>query len=556
MKHAFVLWVGMLLCIRVVAAEPVVIAAGHFGVDTDKKMIVVNQDVAVINAAQTQAISAFSIDSRSYTLSQPVSAVQTGVPYSVSNEGNSYTLYFTQLPLVLLSVSGNIVSDPKIPGTIVISESKNRPILSENIGIELRGSTAQNYPKKSYRFEFKDLVAQVNKDIAVLGMHADDDWNLQALYIEPLRLRNKTGFDIWRKINTIYYQDYEPEVASGPQMEYAELFLNGAYKGIYCVGEPVSRKLLKLKKYNAIDGIRGELYKAINWGGDEQKGNVLFNDLPAYSNGTTTWGGFEYKYPDEIASNWKNLYDFVDFVMNTSDAEFQAAFSTKFYLDNAVDYYIFLNLLHAWDNRGKNVYMAKYKAREPYFYVPWDLDGIFGIHWDGSEENNVDELLTNGMFNRLMKNDPDGINSFKQKLKYKWNLLRNDWVTHAGLMELFQTNYDYLNSNAAYARETLAGNYTHNETQMTYLSNWIEHRLGYLDAQFNADIDPDDPSALPIVHEEVRVTAYNLNGIVVKTTALQAGQLSSSFTNDLLAGIYILHIQHADFCEVRKVVVQ
>ena len=137
----------------------------------------------------------------------------------------------------------------------------------------------------------------------------------------------------------------------------------------------MDRKQLRLKKED--DGeIRGELYKGIL-----KDVGVLFTGAPSFDNLEDTWKGYEYDYPDII--DWTELHKTVSFVVGTDEEMFLESVSSVFDIDNLVNYFIFLNLTRAEDNTGKNIFLAKYDVNEPYFYVPWDLDGIFGMRWDG-----------------------------------------------------------------------------------------------------------------------------------------------------------------------------
>lgn len=87
-------------------------------------------------------------------------------------------------------------------------------------------------------------------------------------------------------MHTCYYSDIEPKAVNGIEMEYADVFLNGSYNGIYGVGERVDNKQLKIKDF---DGqFRGELYKGISWGAS------TYDQLPEYDNNSLTWGGFQF----------------------------------------------------------------------------------------------------------------------------------------------------------------------------------------------------------------------------------------------------------------------
>src|SRR5690606_26557681 len=104
----------------------------------------------------------------------------------------------------------------------------------------------------------------------------------------------------------------EPNAVTGVAMEYAELFVNGSYQGIYALSERIDRKQLKLKKYNG--SIRGQLYQGVSWGAP------TFSFAPPYNDSLRSWSGFEYKYPTEV-TEWFFLHEFVDFVINAPEGE-------------------------------------------------------------------------------------------------------------------------------------------------------------------------------------------------------------------------------------------
>ncbi|MBS7230707.1 CotH kinase family protein [Flavobacterium psychroterrae] len=459
------------------ASEIITIPSNQFNIDINKGLIVSNLDVTYINTTWVGEKTSLTFDV-DYNFETPVSIIKIGIPYKVINSvnGTKFLLYFTELPLITISTDNVIVDEPNILGRFKLIESNQNSIVS-NIGIQYRGASSQFLPKKPFEIKFwKDEQGNETQDVSLLGMHSDDGWNLQAMYNESLRFHSKTNNDLWKLIHKPYYINSEPQTVSGVEMKYAELFLNGEYRGIYCVGEKVNRKLLKLKKHNG--NIRGELYKGDSWGG-----STTFSFLSSYSNDNLLWGGFEYKYPSEV-TDWKNLYDLTDFVINDSQSNFIDTYKGKFEINNAVDYFVFLNLLRALDNTGKNLYIAKYAANEPYFYVPWDLDGTFGTIWNGQRENITDDLLSNGMYNRLLNDcSADG---FREKLNLRWNELRNSIITHSNLMNMLSGNYNLLKQNGVYERENIAWpEYSANESELDYISTWLTNRLAFLDLKFS-----------------------------------------------------------------------
>jgi hypothetical protein len=536
----------VLLRVHVRAGDTIVVRSGRFGIDAARKLVVVNQPVEAVNAEWTQEKEAIELDER-YAIVPAVAAVETGTAYPVvSAQGDAYTLYFTQLPLIFITADEAIVDEPKVPARFTMIESDAHTVDSD-MGIEIRGGSTQfMFTKKSYKLSFKeDATLEKSKDVSLLGLRSDDDWDLQAMANEPLRMNEKTSFDIWRKVNTLHYQSEEDEAINSCRMLYAELFLNGAYQGVYCVSEPVDRKQLKLKKYDDKKGIRGELYKGAGWG------PTIFKECPLYDNNNLWWVdsdgyGYEWLYPDEDEANrdWKGLHDFVYFVMNSSAADFNAQYPDYFEVDNAIDYYLFLNFARAEDNKGNNLFVAKYTKDEPYFYVPWDLDATFGNGWEGGKRDITDDIMSNGFYDRLVKDDsPKG---FKARLGAKWKVLREDWLTVNGLMNLFNENYDYLLRNGVYEREERTWKdaelspYQFDDGYMDYLQGWIAKRLEFLDQSFGYT-DAIPPVAAGAMQYPCDVHVYTVSGQWVKTIHLTAEDKTSYAGLD--AGVYILRFQ-------------
>ncbi len=450
-----------------------------FNKDISKNIIVINQDIEILNTLYPDIKSHIVSGNNYYTFNTPVSTFDIGIGYDVTDINNThYDLYFTQLPIINIYSYNTIVDEPKVAAQFIICES-NGHVESKTIGVEYRGGTSQALPKKSFRIEFwTDTTGTDTENIKLLHMRKDDDWNIQAMYNEPLRLRSKVNTKLWKYIDTLYYIEDEPDAKNSIEQAYIELFLNNEYRGVYALSERIDRKQLKLKKFKNNE-IKGELYKGKSWGDA-----TLFTGLPPYSNDTTLWGGFEYKYPRQYI-NWENLYDFVDFVVNEDSINFYQEYHNRFDIDNAVNYFIFLNFLRALDNIGKNIFIARYKQDAPYFYVPWDLDATLGMFWDGSLDNNHYGILKNGFYERLLlDHEPLG---FLNKLQTKWRILRAGIITKDSIVKRFETEYNYLMSNGVYERESIAWGDTNNFSydHIQYLSNWLGNRLAYLDTKFN-----------------------------------------------------------------------
>ncbi|MFW6369797.1 MAG: CotH kinase family protein [Bacteroidota bacterium] len=548
----------------VTSADTITVQNIMYQVDSNKKLIVIIENANTINQRHINEKSGIMLD-RYYRFNNPVGQIETGISYlAIHPDGTHYTIYFSQIPLVVINSPHAIVDEPRVFSEFTLIEPDGH-VTHSYMGVEIRGGFSQTYPKLSLRLEFwEDSVGNITKDLSLLGMRNDDDWNLQAMYNEPLRFRSKTSNQLWKQIHTVYYQEKEPRAVNGIVMEYVELFLNGEYRGIYALSERIDRKQLQLKKYDGY--IRGELYKAVNWGAP------TFNSLPDYNTKDLYWDGFEYKFPEELV-DWVYLYGLLDFVVNEDDYYFYSDYRRIIELNNAVDYFIFLNLLRATDNTGKNTFIARYDYEEPYFIVPWDLDGVFGTMYLGSRDPISTGLLSNGLYDRLIRDcQPEG---FHETLKQRWNELRTDVITHQNIMALFQANFDLLTANGAYEREELAWEeYNFNRDDLNYLEDWLQARLSYLDEVFNSTCRPvhvSKPKEVrikiypnPVVDYMVvdvrggvlpfEFSLYNSLGQLVTKKLLRNKKTSLHFT-DLQSGMYFIVLQNINYRETKKIIV-
>ena len=429
-----------------------------------------------------QAITNFAInDLGNVSINQPLSLQFKNCEEVITN----FQLVFTTLPIIQLSVpDGQVIrNEPKIEAKIRIQDpyyivhGAEKAKFTSTIGIETRGGSTQGYEKKSYSLELKEEEdTSKEQSEPLLGMRDDDDWILDAMVIDDARMRNRASFDIWMDLEKLYYQSEEPKAKSGTVGELVEVFLNDEYRGVYTLTDRVDRKQLKLNKNKeaAVDGL---LYKSVAWSDP-----VLFKGVADFDNTNPLWQGWEQKYPDtDDVIFWDPLANFIQFVVESSDADFKAQIGDQLDLENAANYFLFLNLMRADDNRGKNIYLAKYQLSEPFFIVPWDLDATWGLFWDRSKVG-VNIILTNNLFDRLIATNAGG---FKDTLKSKWNEARTSLFTKDNLLTYFEKYRQPLEESGAYQREHQRWEIpTTLPKEMEYLDNWIGERLRYLNDYF------------------------------------------------------------------------
>lgn len=475
--------------------------------------------------------------------------------YIVNNGSDDYHLFFTQLPLLKIQSVGVITPGSKI--TAEFSYADDEQVLIAPIGINFQNSYLSSTPKKSYSIEFwTETGSGVGTNVQLGNMQSDDDYVLNSMYNDPLRIRTFNAHKLWLAMHQPSYLQQEPDALAGADVQYVELFLNGHYSGIYLLSQEIERELLKLREYDGT--IKGELYK-----GKEAAAATLFTGAPAADNENRYWAGHQMIYPVDT-TNWDNIRGFTQFVLNSDETEFQDIW-TKFDYQNYLDYFIFLNLTRTADNTGKNIYMAKYDTDAPYFYVPSQLNGSFGIKWDGTVMDSTSDILTNGFMDRVIATD---VNDYTTDVEARWAALRTGPLALDSLMSGFTDSYNLLLANNVYERESLVyPNYPFDQEGFDYATDWLQARIIYLDAYFHytpVSVDNIEVSQFRVypnpTKENFRIMAtvdlkntpfqiFDLQGKMVKSGIYNGQSISVS---DMDRGFYILKIRNIG----EKIIVQ
>ena len=112
-------------------------------------------------------------------------------------------------PTMKINTNGRqIVDEPKVMADLLVIEDNSQS--NYKIGIEIRGSSSQIFPKKSYGFESKNSNYTQDLDVSIGGFPAEEDWILYGPYTDKSLIRNKLAFDLSNSIgfkasNTKFY---------------------------------------------------------------------------------------------------------------------------------------------------------------------------------------------------------------------------------------------------------------------------------------------------------------------------------------------------------------
>ena len=385
--------------------------------------------------------------------------IEINMPYKVTVITNNIVteliLTFSNLPIIQIVLADEIFDDPKSLAKVSVNYA-DRKTVSSYIGIEQRGGwhTLQ-LPKKSYNFIFLNSNYTDDKvSTSLFNLEKNTEWMLDGMFADNMRARNKIASQIWLGISD--------DSHFGSQLNYVELFINNQHQGLYCLGPKINDELIGLSNNDAL------LYKAIGWTGPgcfvKSSSNISTIDI---------WDGWVQKYPPPAQRiNWAPLADLRNLVVDGSDQEFQLRIDMLIDINNFIDYYLFLNLICASDNLGKNIYLTRTSLTSPLCVIPWDYDNSF---------SSSGIISNNPLYQRLLLLDPV---NFRQRLKDRWFYLRNNSFSLDNLESIIRKNFDEINkSNIINIENNKWGSSIY--TDCENIISWISARSNTLDEYYS-----------------------------------------------------------------------
>lgn len=220
----------------------------------------------------------------------------------------------SNLPIIVINTNGQaIADDPKIKTNFKIYYSgqgktnslSDKPHYDGFAGIEYRGSSSQQFPKKGLGIELWNEKSE-SITAALLGMPKESDWILFASYNEKSFMHNVLTMRVAREMGMY-----------ASRTQYVEVIINNVYQGVYVFMEKIKRdegrvNIANLKETDLTgdDITGGYIFKA-----DKTTGGTLGSWRSKYPNYNTpnNFTTFLYESPKTITAEQRNyLKNYVD----------------------------------------------------------------------------------------------------------------------------------------------------------------------------------------------------------------------------------------------------
>ncbi|GIL21778.1 MAG: hypothetical protein BroJett042_02910 [Bacteroidota bacterium] len=429
------------------------------------------------------------------------------------------------------------------------------------IGIEIRGSSSQSFPKKQYSIELRDEAGE-GIDAPLLGLPPEEDWVLFAPYNDKSLMRDVLAYKIGRDLGRY-----------APRTRYCELVLNGNYQGIYVLIEKIKRdkNRVDINKLNPDENSGNDLTGGYIIKIDKETGSGnggwTSNYAPPNRSGSQTIF-YQYDYPKaaDISTEQKNyikqyMIDFETTLIGSNYNDPVTGYSRYIDVDSFIDFFIVNEVSKNVDGYRLSTFLHKQR----------DSDGgklVMGPVWDFNLGFGNADYCTTGTptgwvtgFNSLcpgdywlipfwwskLNQDPN----YRGKLGARWAELRAGKLQTTQLHSYIDSVYTVLSSEAAlrnFTRWPVLGQYVWPnyyvgnsfQEEIIWLKNWITQRMSWLDAN------------MPQVITSIEGTGVSLtifpnplkDNVHVEYAISQSGTFTFELLNPLGQSIFSQSITH------------
>ena len=427
--------------------------------------------------------------------------------------GWAQTFTSSNLPIIIINTNGiPIPNEPKIAADMGIiyngvgvrnnlTDAHNN--FSGKIGIEIRGSSSQMFPKKQYGIELQDALGN-GVNASLLGMPAEEDWILFAPYNDKSLMRDVLAYKLGHDLG---------QYAS--RTRFCEVMLNGEYLGVYVLMEKIKRDVnrVNVAKLNP-DEITGDNLTGgyiIKIDKESGSGNGGWSSaFPPPNRSANQQIYFQYDYPSatDIVTEQRNyikqvITNFETTLIGSTFKDPVNGYVKYIDVDSFIDFFIMNEVSKNVDGYRLSTYLHKKKDSDGgklYMGPIWDFNLGFG-NADYCTKGNPEGWVFN--FNNVCNQDywlipfwwdrlyQDG--AYRNKLAARWNDLRSNQLQTSNVIEYIDSIANVLNAESQQRNfqkwpvlnQYVWPNYYVGPTfasEVSWLKNWMTSRLSWMDA--------------------------------------------------------------------------
>jgi len=432
-------------------------------------------------------------------------------------------------------------------------------VFYDSVGVRFKGfSSYHAYPgdKKSLRIKFNKFKKSHRFD-GMKKINLNNGWS------DPTLLREKLYLDF------LYKQD-----VTAPRVNFARVYLNDTYWGLYSLVEHVDKTFLETR-FNNNDG---NLYKAEKLADLKWKGGDQENYYDHYAIKT-----------NETQNDWSDLVHLIDQLNNSDDDDFQSALENVLNTESFIKAWAANNLfinLDSYLGSANNFYIYSNEQFNHFDWIIWDVNLAFGSR---AERDTLDIFYNEGqrpLIQRMLK-EKEYVDSYLATIKDHLENGFSEEVLFPRIDTLFSLIKDdyFADTLKMYSNEQIVHNIESDIDIIPGLKLFITNRQTNITRQLDSLItslsikenvskpdhfqlyqnypNPFNPKTIIKYNlqmsNHISLTVYDISGRKIKTLINQQqiiGQHSVTFDASRLAsGIYVYElVAGGEFIESKKMV--
>ena len=380
--------------------------------------------------------------------------------FAIDTNGNfvSYPVIFTTLPIIDMRGEVTRIDERErevYTGEVTVWEPSYRgtgrlSVQESQLEWNVRGYSSMSFQKKSLKLNLKEKNGN-NNSLALLNFESDDDYILNPMWFDDVKVREKLAMELWNEMTT--EKNSNLKMSGG---EYCEILINGEYQGLRLLQNKIEKNYLTLDSDDIL--LKG---KNVNLGTQKPPEEV-----------------YEVIYSEQSE---EITYE----IMN--DFFYETDFS-KVNLESWVDLQLFLLLGNMKDNEVyKNIYyvIQKNDQDEQLELIPWDTDMSFGVYRTDKFRllpETVEVISYRKEYEALLAQYPQ----LNEMMAERWKELRKSVFSNENILEKINLYNRELTMSGAMHRDynVLGWNSWGGEDTLDNLQTYIQKRLEILDEKF------------------------------------------------------------------------
>lgn len=312
----------------------------------------------------------------------------------------------TALPVVFIDTGGQrITKENKIWAELAVlsadPEGGERSILetpekSYAMTINYRGASSYSkFDKKQYRIKFYQKAGSTKaKDCAFLGMGKNSEWVLHGPFLDKTLMRNRMAYELGREI-----------FEWAPDSRYVEVFVDGAYQGVYLAVESVGNgeSRLRLSEFGLLNGQTAYIVKRDRIGSESFPLNVYGKYAGKTNNDLYIAYPSEKKLTDS-QREWitEDITAFEESLYGENFADGDIGYAQYIDMDAFVDYFVFNEILMNHDAGDLSTYAYK-EINGKLKIAIWDYNNCLDNYQWFEEDYTTFFMVGSAWFSRLLQ---------------------------------------------------------------------------------------------------------------------------------------------------------